>query len=335
MPDTDTPRRPGPQRVFVAGASGYIGRTVVGELVARGHEVTAYLRPAAAADRQVTDCLRGATIRQGEMADAASIYRDGFAGAAFDAVVSCIASRTGSGTDAWQVDYAANRRLLDATHIAAARRFVLLSAICVQRPVLAFQRAKLAFEAELQRADLNWSIVRPTAYFKSLAGQVARVKAGKPFLLFGCRGDGAGCLPISERDVASFMADCLIDDALSDRILPIGGPGPAITPRERGQLLFALAGKRPRYRRIPLTLFKGLIPALDLGGRLHPKLANAAEFARIARFYATEPMLVRDRDGRYRAGATPRYGADTLDAFYRRVWREGLSGQELGEQALF
>jgi divinyl chlorophyllide a 8-vinyl-reductase len=54
---------------------------------------------------------------------------------------------------------------------------VLLSAICVQKPLLEFQRAKLKFEAELQataEADpsLTYSIVRPTAFFKSLGGQV-------------------------------------------------------------------------------------------------------------------------------------------------------------------
>lgn len=50
---------------------------------------------------------------------------------------------------------------------------MLLSAICVQKPLLEFQRAKLKFEKELVEAgDINYSIVRPTAFFKSLAGQV-------------------------------------------------------------------------------------------------------------------------------------------------------------------
>ena len=53
------------------------------------------------------------------------------------------------------------------------RHFVLLSAICVQKPLLEFQRAKLKFENELMAAgDITYSIVRPTAFFKSLAGQV-------------------------------------------------------------------------------------------------------------------------------------------------------------------
>ena len=57
----------------------------------------------------------------------------------------------------------------------------MLSAICVQKPKLAFQHAKLKFEDTLQTSGLNYAIVRPTAYFKSLTGQVKRVKQNRPF----------------------------------------------------------------------------------------------------------------------------------------------------------
>jgi divinyl chlorophyllide a 8-vinyl-reductase len=53
----------------------------------------------------------------------------------------------------------------------------LLSAICVQKPLLEFQRAKLRLEEAItSQSDVTYSIVRPTAFFKSLAGQVSIVK---------------------------------------------------------------------------------------------------------------------------------------------------------------
>ena len=72
----------------------------------------------------------------------------------------------------------------------------------IDRRALSF--AKLAFEAELRASGLVWSIVRPTAFFKSLSGQVARVQAGKPFLVFG---DGrlTACKPISDPDLGVFI----------------------------------------------------------------------------------------------------------------------------------
>lgn len=75
--------------------------------------------------------------------------------------------------DSWAVDYQATKNVLDVARQQGTQHFVLLSAICVQKPLLEFQRAKLKLEAELQTADdITYSIVRPTAFFKSLAGQV-------------------------------------------------------------------------------------------------------------------------------------------------------------------
>ncbi len=53
--------------------------------------------------------------------------------------------------------------------------------MCVQKPLLAFQHAKLAFENVLVESGLTYSIVRPTAFFKSLSGQIDRLKRGSPF----------------------------------------------------------------------------------------------------------------------------------------------------------
>ena len=83
--------------------------------------------------------------------------------------------------DSWAVDYQATKNVLEVAREKGAQHFVLLSAICVQKPLLEFQHAKLKLEAALQSAgDITYSIVRPTAFFKSLAGQV-RI-AGAAFL---------------------------------------------------------------------------------------------------------------------------------------------------------
>jgi divinyl chlorophyllide a 8-vinyl-reductase len=327
-------------KVLVAGATGYIGRFVVAELVRRGHEVVSLARPRAGIDGQLTPervraGLPGSEVRFGEITDRDWLAREGIAGEPFDAVISCIASRTGGIADAWRIDYQANHDLLEAARAAGVRQFVLLSAICVQKPRLAFQCAKRAFETELADSGLTWSIVRPTAFYKSIAGQVPRVREGKPFLLFG-RGEGPACKPISERDTAAFIADCLADTDKQDRVLPIGGPDAAITARGRGELLFELSGQPPAFRHIPLALFDTLVPVLSAGARVFPRLADKAEFARIGRYYATEPMLWMDPEtGAYDAERTPSYGRDTLRDFYARVLDEGLAGQELGDQALF
>jgi divinyl chlorophyllide a 8-vinyl-reductase len=88
-------------------------------------------------------------MRSVDLSDPAAITRDGFRGEHFDAVVSCMASRTGAPKDAWAVDHQAHVNMLAPARSAGVGHFVLLSAICVQKPLLAFQHAKLAFEAAL------------------------------------------------------------------------------------------------------------------------------------------------------------------------------------------
>jgi divinyl chlorophyllide a 8-vinyl-reductase len=211
---------------------------------------------------------------------------------------------------------------------------VLLSAICVQKPLLAFQHAKLAFEEALIDSGLTYSIVRPTAFFKSLSGQIERVRSGKPFLVFG-DGTLTACKPISDDDLGAFLADCLDHPERHNRVLPIGGPGAAITPRRQGEELFRLLGRAPRFKQVPVGLLDAIIAVLGTGGRILPALADKAELARIGRYYATESMLVLDpASGRYDADATPSTGTETLFDFYAKVIG-GAPVPELGDHAVF
>jgi divinyl chlorophyllide a 8-vinyl-reductase len=211
---------------------------------------------------------------------------------------------------------------------------VLLSAICVQKPLLAFQQAKLAFEKVLIESGLTYSIVRPTAFFKSLSGQLERVRRGKPFLVFG-DGHLTACKPISDHDLGEYLADCLDRPDRHNRVLPIGGPGAAITPREQGDTLFALLRRPPKFSQVPVALLDVIIAVLGTLGRLIPALADKAELARIGRYYATESMLVLNpHTGQYDADATPSTGSQTLFDFYADLV-SGKAAPERGDHAVF
>ena len=99
----------GRKRVFVAGATGAIGRATVRALLARGHDVVCVVRARAGSRRaeDVRRLLPGAIVRWGEVTDPVSLDRDGFGEDRFDAVVSCVASRSGAPGDAWAIDYQA------------------------------------------------------------------------------------------------------------------------------------------------------------------------------------------------------------------------------------
>lgn len=340
-PATDFRQRaPADVRVLVVGATGYIGKFVVKELVKRGYNVVAFARERSGiGGKQGAEDVRaefpGADVRFGDVMSMESLSSVAFKDPV-DVVVSCLASRTGGIKDSWDIDYQATLNAMEAGRKQGASHFVLLSAICVQKPLLEFQRAKLAFEEKLQTVgDITYSIVRPTAFFKSLAGQVDLVKEGKPYVMFG-DGTLAACKPISEQDLAAFIADCVQQEDKKNQVLPIGGPGKALTAKDQADLLFGILGKKPYYFPVPVALMDGIIGLLDFLARFFPGLKDGAEFGKIGKYYAVESMLLWDPETQqYLPDATPSYGKDTLEDFFRRAIKEGLKGQELGDQAVF
>jgi divinyl chlorophyllide a 8-vinyl-reductase len=319
------------QHIFLLGATGTIGRAVLAEALARGHDVTTFGRKQPQLGPQ-SDSTQLHRIT-GDVTASAQL-KSAISSARADVLISCLASRTGNPAEADAIDHLANVAAIAAAKAAGVRHIILLSAICVQKPELAFQFAKLKAEAALIASGLTYSIVRPTAFFKSLSGQVQRVAAGKPFLLFG-NGQHTACKPISDADLARYLVDCLDNPACQNHILPIGGPGAAITPQDQAEMLFALTGQSPRYRRMPLGLMRAIAGGLSAASKIFPPLKTKAEMAKIGLYYASESMLVWDaQKNAYDADATPETGRDTLRDHYAKLLR-GEIGDDRGDHAIF
>jgi divinyl chlorophyllide a 8-vinyl-reductase len=325
------------RRVLVLGATGTIGRATVRALRDDGHQVVCLLRahsPARESAAELVGRSENVCFRPCQVTNADDLQRNGLRGEQFDVLVSCMASRTGAPDDAWAIDHRATVNAIDAAKAASVTHVVLLSAICVQKPILAFQHAKLAAERAVIDSGMTYSIVRPTAYFKSVSGQIERVKRGKPYLIFG-DGTLTSCKPISDDDLARYIADCLSDATRHNRILPIGGPGPALSPRDQADALFSLLCRPPRFRSVPIRLLDTIAGSLTMLARAAPSFASKAELARIGRYYATESMLVLNpTTGLYDAERTPSTGTQTLSDHFARVLR-GETAVERGDHAVF
>ncbi|MEL6288274.1 MAG: hypothetical protein AAFQ35_05785, partial [Pseudomonadota bacterium] len=173
--------------------------------------------------------------------------------------------------------------------------------------------------------------------FKSLSGQVRRVAEGKSFLVFG-DGRSTACKPISDADLAGVLVDCLARIDVADKTIVAGGPGPAIMPVDQAAMLADLLGRAVAIRRIPLGLVRSIRATLGAFARMTPRglkrVQTAAEFARIAEYYASESMLVLNPEtGAYDGAATPEYGTDTLDAHYARLLEAHRRGVDMDDAA--
>tara|TARA_Y100000287_G_scaffold167980_1_gene151815 strand:- start:863 stop:1816 length:954 start_codon:yes stop_codon:yes gene_type:complete len=297
-------------KIFVAGSTGYIGKNVVKYALDNGFDVVTAKRHSDNKPGQLNKKLKVIKISSNDNNWIADLEK-------VDVIISCLASRTGEPKDAHLVDYKLNCLLLEKAKALKCSQFILLSAICVQKPRLAFQFEKLAFEEELKKSGLNFSIVRPTAYFKSLSGQIENIKKGKPYVYFG-DGQITQCNPISEKDLSLYILSCIKDKTKWRKILPIGGPKQSITPKDIGKILFEIFEVSPKYKSFPTKLLDAIRLLLLIISPFSNWAKNKSELIKIAKYYATESMLIWDEKKEcYDANMTPSTGKDTLrDYFY-------------------
>ena len=106
-------------------------------------------------------------------------------------------------------------------------------------------------------------------------------------------GDGTltACKPISDDDLGDYVAGCIEDDTRQNRILPIGGPGDAITPKEQGEALFRLLGREPDFKHVPIAMMGVIHTVLRCAGLVSDKAAEKAGLAQIGQYYASESMV--------------------------------------------
>jgi len=322
---------------IIAGATGYIGKSVVRESVRQGYDTYALVRDVSKVNSETGKLMydqyfNGANVIKCDVTDKDNLDKvfeeicSKSKSGNIDSVISCLASRSGIKKDAYAIDYQATLNCLEASQTLTQSskstttpppHFVLLSAFCVKNPWLQFQQAKLKFEAALrEQSDVPYSIVRPTAFFKSVSGQLEVVQQGAPFVMFG-DGEVTSCNPISEADLATYLVDCIADPARKNAILDIGGPDEPLTMKKQGEMLFESVGKEPNFFFAPLWLFDTIIDSLQWVADTFnsEKFENAAELGRIGKYYAVEDMLTTEEN--------EKYGTMTLKEHYDKIAVEG------------
>lgn len=229
------------------------------------------------------------------------------------------AAASGKKKEVYAIDYQATLNCLDAgrDENVNADHFVLLSAFCVRRPLLQLQQAKLKFEAKLaEQTDMSWTIVRPTAFFKSVSGQLESIQQGNPYVLFG---DGAvtRCNPIAEEELAEFMIDSIVDKSRHQKIFNIGGPDRPLTNQMLGEMMFKSIGMEPKFVYAPTWIFDIIIDSVQFFADLtkNEKLEDIAEVGRIGKYYAVEDMLTTEPD--------EKYGKITMQDHYDKIANMG------------
>lgn len=226
------------RRVFIAGATGYLGRNLCAEYQQRGWYVIALVRKTSQAAPIAADQLVEAQATDSKTLKGAM--------AGVDLVVSCLGiTRQTDGLGYWDVDYQANLNLLREAERVGVGRFgyihVLGSSDMAQVPLVT---AKSAFVAELQRSSVAATVVAPTGYFSDMGDFLKMAQSGRVWLF----GNGSKRInPIHGADLATATVDA-VEEGLE--WLDVGGPD-IFTQRELAELAFASIGKPPRITLLP------------------------------------------------------------------------------------
>ncbi|MGJ8583556.1 MAG: SDR family oxidoreductase [Marinosulfonomonas sp.] len=237
--------------VFIAGATGYLGKHLVAVYRARGWHVRALVRNAAKAR---TEGLPANELIQAEATrpDSLQGVMDGV-----DLVISSLGiTRQKDGLDYWDVDYQANANLLDEALAADVERFayvhVLGAELMLDVPLV---EAKQAFVEELTVAPIDSTIIAPSGYFSDMADFLTMAKLGRVW------GFGSGqhrLNPIHGADLATATADAI--EAGQDW-LDVGGPE-IFTQDELASLAFAALGLTPRITHLPDWIRRAILAIL-------------------------------------------------------------------------
>lgn len=300
--------------VLVLGATGFIGRHVVGRLLASGHRVTAVVRDVASCRRRFP-AARAVFADLNEMIEPER-WHELLAG--IDAVVNCagiLQQRRGQSIAAIHRD--APVALFRACAQRGVARVVQISAVSADADAgTDYARTKKAADDALRALDLDWTVLRPSLVYGagSFGGtSFLRGIAGLPWVTPLIADGGQAFTPVHVDDLATTVLMAL-DGKLARRSLDPCGPETLTLARivalTRGWLDLAPAREWP----LPLVLvrwvarigdFVGAGPVnstalrqLEYGNATDPAPFAAAVGFRpraMAESYAASPSHVQDR----------------------------------------
>jgi uncharacterized protein YbjT (DUF2867 family) len=251
-------------RILLLGAGGFIGRHILAELIAHGHEVVGVARDAST----LAAAFPGARFVAIDLARATaeSDWSPHLAGV--DAIVNAAGVLRGRDMDA--VHVAMPRALHVAAARAGVRRSVLISAISARANVISdYAQSKLAGEAVVRESGLAWTILRPSlVYGRGSYGGTSLLRglAGLPWLI-PVPGNGDYLFtPIDVDDLArTVRIVCEQERFAGARLEPVGPETidlKSLLARYRAWLGFG----RARFMRVPMSLMRLLARIGDLVG---------------------------------------------------------------------
>lgn len=287
-------------KILIAGSTGYLGSHIVKELMARRLEFKAIARNPYKLEQLGVSPSR---IIEAQVTDKTSLTDTC---ADIDTVISAVGiTRQKDGLTYMDVDYQANKNLLDEAIKSGVRKFIYISVLHGEDLThLKICEAKERFVQELQASGLEYCVIRPSGFFSDMADFYDMAKNGRVYLF----GDGkVKANPIHGADLAKVCVDAIFQH---EQIIEVGGKE-ILSHQEIAEIAFEVLNRKPKITHIP-------------DGARRFLLRMAALFMGKAKYGTTEFFLnVMAMDM-----TTNPYGSHTIKEFFTRLrTQEALSNQ--------
>jgi uncharacterized protein YbjT (DUF2867 family) len=210
-------------RVFVTGATGFVGPAVANAIVDAGHDVHVLERtPGSSA----TAGIKKHTAVQGDVTNLDSLRR---AVRDIDVVVHLVAIRQGKREQFERVVVAGTRNVLAAAKDAGVRRFILMSALGVTertKDLVPYYNSKWTTEQDTKSSGLEYVIFRPSFIFGRRGGILPTFKMlAKLSPVTAIVGSGTQRIqPMGVGDVGAYFAAAIAKPDAANRTFDLGGP---------------------------------------------------------------------------------------------------------------
>jgi NADH dehydrogenase len=215
-------------RVFLTGATGFVGRSMRKRLMEEGHGVRALLRGLPGQKARLVQGFR-------HEGDFAYVHGDVVSGAGLeqgmqgcDEVVHLVGIIAEKGSNTFEaVHHIGTRNVVEAAKRAGVRRFVHMSALGVRADGVAeYQRSKWRGEEEVRGSGIPYCILRPSLIFGQGDGfvtQMMDMMRQSPFFR-PVPGDGKPKFrPIFVDDVTLCFVRALTEEAATNQTIDLGG----------------------------------------------------------------------------------------------------------------
>jgi uncharacterized protein YbjT (DUF2867 family) len=278
-------------KIFVAGATGYLGSYIIRELKLRNLPAKVLVRD--------PKKLKQKNIKTNEIFIAEITKPETIKGCCegCDVVISTIGiTRQKDGLTYMDVDYHANKNLLDEAKRSSVKKFIYVSILNGEKlRTLKICAAKEKFVNALKNSGLDYCVIRPNGYFSDMGEFFEMAKKGRVFLF------GSGDYKINPIHGADLAEICINAIQTDEKEIKIGGPQ-TLTHNKIAGIAFSVSGRNVKITHIPNWLRKCIL--LLLRTFTNSKIYGPIEF------FMT--VLSMDLIG-------PEYGKHTLKEYFEEL----------------